>query len=261
MLFKDQMGFSLALDKIPQRIVSLVPSQTEYLCSLGLEKKIVGITKFCVHPASCYSSKVRVGGTKNFDLEMIKLLNPDLIIANKEENTESLIIQLRRFYPVWISDIHTLDDACEMMLHLGDIFHQSDKATEIVTDIVQQFSALKTLEKPQTAAYFIWRKPYMSVNKNTFIHDMLSRCGFQNVFADFEKDYPEVLAEEIHLVQPDVILLSSEPYPFKEKHIAELKEISPKSKIVLVDGEMFSWYGSRMLQSVPYFHQLQHQLF
>src|SRR5690606_4537633 len=127
-------------------------------------------------------------------------------------NTEQLIIQLRRFYPVWISDIHTLDDACEMMLQLGDIFNKSERATEIVTNIIQQFSTLKTPENTTTAAYLIWRKPYMSVNKNTFIHHMLSNCGFQNVFADFQKDYPEVMAEEIHLAQPDVIFLSSEPY-------------------------------------------------
>ncbi len=261
MLFKDQMGFSLALDKTPQRIVSLVPSQTEFLCDLGLEKSIMGITKFCIHPESNYKTKVRVGGTKNFDIETIRLLNPDIIIANKEENTEELVINLKRIFPVWISDVHTVQDACNMMQQLGVVFDKSNTAETIINEIQQQFDAFSASSLQKSVAYFIWRKPFMTVTKNTFIHDILTRAGFRNVFADAEKDYPEITPEQIAMAQPDFIFLSSEPYPFKEKHVAELKEISPSSKIVLVDGEMFSWYGSRMLQTVPYLNQLMQQLF
>lgn len=257
MIFQDQMGFVINLDKTPQRIVSLVPSQTEFLCDIGLEQNLVGITKFCIHPESCYRSKTRVGGTKDFNIEAIRQLQPDIIIANKEENTESLVLQLREEFPVWISDVRDVPSALEMMSQLGDILNRKEQTQTIVTKITSDFAHLTALANPKTVAYLIWRQPFMSINKNTFIHDVLQRAGFTNVFASKEQDYPALTLEELAAIAPDLIFLSSEPYPFKEKHIAELQAICPRSQILLVDGEMFSWYGSRMLQTPAYLSKLQ----
>lgn len=257
MIFQDQMGFVINLDKTPQRIVSLVPSQTEFLCDIGLEQNLVGITKFCIHPESCYRTKARVGGTKDFNIEAIRALHPDVIIANKEENTESLVLQLREEFPVWISDVRDVPSALEMMSQLGDIFNKKEKTQTLITKIALEFTHLNALASSKTVAYLIWRNPFMTINKNTFIHDVLQRAGFTNVFAPKEQDYPAFTLEELAGWAPDLIFLSSEPYPFKEKHIAELQAVCPNSKIILVDGEMFSWYGSRMLQTTAYLNKLQ----
>lgn len=256
---KDQMGYVTSLNNI-QRIVCLVPSITELLCELGLEDKIVGITKFCIHPESCYRSKIRVGGTKDFDIETIKLLQPDIIIANKEENDKELLLRLKLIYPVWISDVKTVEDAKEMILMLGDVFNSEEKASQIVNNINFEFDKLDSLKKKYKAAYLIWKNPYMSINKDTYIHDLLEKCGFENLFSKSDVRYPKISEELLKKSKPDVILLSSEPYPFKEKHLEELTKLCPKSRIFLVDGEMFSWYGSRMKFAPQFFNQLIQKL-
>lgn len=250
------MGWLVTIPENINRIVSLVPSQTEFICSLGLEKKIVGITKFCIHPESCYRSKIRVGGTKDFDLESIRLLNPDIIIANKEENEKDQVLKLKTIYPVWISDVKNYNDAREMMLGLGNVLGKDEKANEIVRKIDHNFSYLNPLKNRQRALYLIWRNPYMTINKHTFIHSMLDKCGFINVFANDKSRYPKVTKSTIADKKPDVILLSSEPYPFKEKHFDEIHELYPDAKIFLVNGEYFSWYGSRLIKSAVYFNKL-----
>jgi len=252
----DQMNFIISVPEQLQRIVSLVPSQTEFLCDLGLEKNIVGITKFCIHPTSCYKTKVRVGGTKNFSLESIRLLNPDIIIANKEENDEEKILKLKSYYPVWISDVRTLDQAIDMMQRLGKVFKKEDKAQEIIRKITLNFSNLQPLNRTLRVAYFIWRNPYMTINSDTFIHDMIRLCGFENCFAHEKARYPQVTEAMLKAADPEVIFLSSEPYPFKEKHFEEIRMVCPKARIFLVNGEMFSWYGSRLIQSPAYFQKL-----
>lgn len=253
---QDQLKWFVTVKKDIQRIVSLVPSQTEYLCSLGLEDKIVGITRFCIHPESCYRSKVRVGGTKDFDLESIRLLNPDIIIANKEENEEGQVLKLKSMLPVWISDVRNYDQAIDMMCRLGTVFQKEEKADEVIRKVQHNFSFLKPLSNPLKVMYFIWRKPYMTVNKETFIHSMLAICGFENVFAAHRSRYPKVTEADLLSKKPDVILLSSEPYPFREKHLQEIQEIYPHARILLVDGELFSWYGSRLIHSPAYFNKL-----
>jgi ABC-type Fe3+-hydroxamate transport system substrate-binding protein len=256
----DQMGYSTAVPTEINRIVCLVPSITELLCHLGLEDKIVGITKFCIHPSSCYQSKVRVGGTKDFDIESIRLLNPDIIIANKEENQKDLLITLKKYFPVWISDVETTEQALEMIEMLGVVLKKTTEANDLVKKINFNFDKIETLPNDIYAAYLIWKKPYMSINGNTYIHHMLKRCGIKNVFSASPSRYPKITAELLKKAQPDVILLSTEPYPFKEKHFAELQEICPKARIFLVNGEMFSWYGSRMLKAPVYFNQLLQKL-
>lgn len=242
----------------PKRIISLVPSQTELLYDLGLEDRLVGLTKFCIHPIGLKSNKTIVGGTKNLDFNKIAALEPDLIIGNKEENQQDQVEQLMDRYPVWMSDINTLKDAIDMIIAIGRITNKEPTAKDMVDEIIDSFEDLPTVAQPKSVAYLIWRKPYMVAAAGTFIDDMLQRAGFVNVF-NKEERYPEKTAAEIALAQPAFIFLSSEPYPFKDQHIEELKRICPEATITLVDGELFSWYGSRLLLSASYFAKLQTQ--
>ncbi|MBV8253743.1 MAG: ABC transporter substrate-binding protein [Chitinophaga sp.] len=255
MHFTDQLQRNIVLEKAPERIISLVPSQTELLYSLGLEEQVVGITKFCVHPNAWFRSKTRVGGTKQVNMETVRSLKPDLIIANKEENTKADIELLMEEYPVWVSDIHTLEDAYGMMAGIGAITHTSHRAAAMIAEISQDFAALQPLPRPLSAAYFIWRQPWMVAGGDTFIQQMLQACGIRNVFGELTR-YPEITVAQLKASQCDLVLLSSEPYPFKEKHIAELQEMVPEATILLVDGEYFSWYGSRLKGAPAYFSGL-----
>jgi ABC-type Fe3+-hydroxamate transport system substrate-binding protein len=257
--FTDQLQNSIFLPEKPRRIVSLVPSQTELLFDLGLENEVVGVTKFCIHPAEKVKTKTKIGGTKNFNFETIDALQPDLIIGNKEENYQEGIEQLAEKYPVWMSDIFTLEDALNMIRKIGELTGTAQNATKIAGKIEAGFTNLVKPEQEISAAYFIWKNPYMAVGCNTFINNILQRCGFRNVFEN-ETRYPEISIEMLQESKPEVILLSSEPYPFKEKHLQEFQEILPEAKVMIVDGEMFSWYGSRLLQAPAYFQQLTSEL-
>ena len=254
MIFIDQMNRSIFLDQPPKRIISLVPSQTELLIDLGLTNNIVGITKFCIHPKNITDKITKVGGTKNFSLERIKMLQPDLIIANKEENDEVNLTKLSKEYPVWISDVKNLNDCTEMIKQLGAITLKTSESNNIVKKINEKFNSLTSLSKNTKAViYLIWNNPYMSINKDTFINDMIEKCGYKNLCSHLSDRYPIISIEKIKELNPELIFLSSEPFPFKEKHQKELKNIFPNTKIYIVDGEMFSWYGSRILKSVDYF--------
>ena len=248
----DQIGYQISLEVFPKRIISVVPSQTELLYDLGLENEVVGITKFCIHPKKWFETKVRVGGTKTLDLEKIKQLKPDLIIANKEENTKKQIKELQQHFSVWTSDIRNLADSLEMIKQVGLITNTESKAKEIVSKIEKDFEHLSSIKKqPKSTLYFIWKDPYMSIGATTFIHDVMERAGFINVI-ETQENYPIITEEEIRTINPQLILLSSEPYPFKEKHIKQFEKICPNAQILLVDGELFSWYGSRLTKTVNY---------
>lgn len=239
----------------PRRIVSLVPSQTELLYDLGLEAETVGITKFCVHPEHWFRSKTRVGGTKTVSHDKVAALQPDLILANKEENVQEQIEALKDIAPVWVSDIHTLDDALVMIRTIGALTFREDKAEAIAGRIAKDFEALQRPATAPEALYMIWRNPWMSAGRDTFIHDLLQRAGLRNACKDLTR-YPVLSQEEIIARAPSLVLLSSEPYPFKEQHVKELNAWLPAAKILLVDGELFSWYGSRLLHSAAYLRQL-----
>jgi len=255
MIFRDQIGHQIKLQELPKKIISVVPSQTELLYDLGLENEVIGITKFCIHPNNWHKTKERVGGTKTLNIDKIKGLSPDLIIANKEENTKEQIELLQELYPVWTSDIFNLKDSLQMIETIGAITNREKKSKEIIEKIDVEFGKLREFNKYKTALYLIWKNPYMSIGKTTFINDMMSRAGLVNVL-NKEERYPELSINQITKLNPEIILLSSEPYPFKEKDIKEFEEMCPQSKILLVDGEMFSWYGSRLLKSVSYFVDL-----
>jgi ABC-type Fe3+-hydroxamate transport system substrate-binding protein len=253
-VFHDQLNRVVSLPAVPKRIVSVVPSQTELLFYLGLDAEVIGITKFCIHPSRKFKTVTKVGGTKQLNIEQIKALKPDLIIANKEENERGQIEELMNVCPVWISDINNLDSALDMILGVGGIINQKDEALALCADILKQFSDVKLPILNLRVAYLIWRKPYMVAGMDTFIDSLLQKCGLTNVFkAD---RYPQVTSEEIIITNPDVVFLSSEPYPFKQKHIDEFKTMLPDAVIVLVDGEMFSWYGNRLLYAPAYFKEL-----
>lgn len=263
-MYQDQMQNDVHLKHSPKRIISLVPSQTELLHALGLESEVVGITKFCIHPKNWFETKKRIGGTKQFDFDEIESLQPDLILGNKEENEESQIRQLQNNFPVWMSDIHTLEESLEMIVSIGEIVDREERATQICSEIIANFHALKELSKQastRTCAYLIWKNPYMAAGPNTFIDSMMKELHLQNIFST--QRYPEVSVDELRALAPELVLLSSEPYPFSEKHIHELQSQLPTSKILLVDGEMFSWYGSRLVLAPHYFSEilanLEHQ--
>jgi ABC-type Fe3+-hydroxamate transport system substrate-binding protein len=253
--FTDMMGNNISLDAYPQRIVSVVPSQTELLYSLKLEDEVVGITKFCVHPNDWFRNKKRVGGTKTLKIEEIVALKPDVVIANKEENTQSDIEQLQKCLPVWVSDIQTVSDAYSMIMGIGTLVNRVALARQIVAQVQQDFSLIPPIFKDKKIAYFIWKNPWMVAAKNTFVDAVLCDLGAINVFENFPR-YPEVSNDMIRSSGADIVLLSSEPFPFGEQHIAELQALLPRAKILLVDGEMFSWYGSRLLHLKQYISEL-----
>ena len=252
--FKDQIGREVEITQEPKRIISLVPSQTELLFDLGLGEEVVGITKFCVHPKEWFRSKTRVGGTKQLQLEKIKALQPDLVIANKEENVQEQIEALALDFPVWISDVNKLEGALEMISGVGEIVGRKVEAAAINNLIKGLFNELIPPKKTR-AAYFIWKDPYMTAGGDTFINDMMERAGFENIFSD-QIRYPEISIEQMKKLNCQVLLLSSEPFPFKQKHIADLQPLLPETKMMLVDGEMFSWYGSRLIKAPGYFRKM-----
>ena len=248
----------MSLNK-PTRIISLVPSQTELLYDLGLRDEVIGITKFCIHPDEWFRRKKRVGGTKNVKLDLIKSLNPDLILANKEENIKEEIECLQNDFPVYVSEISTINEALQMIEDIGSLVHCQEKSMDIVNGIKAEMSTHHLAKKNNiNALYLIWQNPYMVAGNDTFINDMMLEAGFNNLVK--QNRYPIMTLEEIKLLNPAVIMLSSEPFPFADKHIHEWQMHLPNTKIILVDGELFSWYGSRMLKSFQYFRGLYEEL-
>jgi len=255
-VFTDQLGRTIELKQTPNRIISLVPSQTELLYDLGLDTEVIGITKFCVHPDKWFRTKTKVGGTKQLHIEKIKKLKPDLIIANKEENVKKQIEELEKHFPVWISDVNNLNDALYMIEAVGQIVSKKNEAEFLIKKIESAFSELKAPNIKLQTCYLIWKDPYMTVGGDTFINNMMEHAGFKNLLENKTR-YPEVTIAELQTANCQLLLLSSEPYPFAQKHIDELHTQLPNTKIILVDGEMFSWYGSRLLKAPAYFIQLQ----
>lgn len=258
MIFTDQLHRKITLPAIPQRIVSLVPSQTELLVDLGLELSLVGITKFCIHPPHLRKTKIVVGGTKQVNFDKIKALNPDIILCNKEENTQEMVLELEKITPVWVSDIKDIPDCLGMISAFGKLFQkeeQAEKITKTITENRDDFQSFIQNKPFRKTAYLIWKNPYMTVGADTFIDYLLRLNRFDNIYRCKPERYPEIREEELH--QAEVILLSSEPYPFKEKHIEEFQKTYPNKKIILADGEYFSWYGSRLQYAFAYFRELQ----
>jgi len=235
------------------RVISLVPSITEALFDLGLtENEIVGRTKFCIHPSEKVKNVAIIGGTKNLNLDKIRSLKPDLILANKEENVKEQVESLMKDFKVNVYNTETIEDNYYLLKNLGLLFNAEERAQIFNLKIYEILNQSK-LKYNVKAAYLIWNNPYMTVGSDTFIHHILTEIGFENIFKN-QTRYPEIKTED--LAEVDVIMLSSEPFPFKEKHITELKSFYPDKKIMIVDGEAFSWYGTHLAKCEIYFKEL-----
>lgn len=236
-----------------KRIISLVPSLSELLIDLGLKNRLIGRTRFCIHPSSKIDDIPVIGGTKNPNIAKLQKLEPDFILANLEENRKQDVEALRKLTHVEVTNINTIAEALDTISDLGQKLGVEEKSASLVSEIRKVLS-----QKPETnpikTAYFIWRDPWMVAANHTYIYDVMKEYGLVNVFGN-QNRYPEITLNHLQSEAPELILLSSEPYPFKEKHIEEIQSACPNSRIELVDGEWFSWYGSRML---PAFTNLTH---
>ncbi|MBC7525581.1 MAG: ABC transporter substrate-binding protein [Flavobacterium sp.] len=260
----DQLGKQFTFLNPPSRIISLVPSQTELLYDLGLEQSIVGITKFCIHPFHLKSAKMIIGGTKKVNFEKIKALQPDIIIANKEENTKEIVAALSKICAVWVTDIVTIENNLEMIASFGQLFNKRFEAQKWIDKINfahNEFLNFIKHKQHLKVAYFIWANPFMVAGNNTYINTMLQLNNFQNIYDNNSERYPEIIIKKIRIEgNPDVILLSSEPFPFKDEHAFEIGRCTHHAKTIFVDGEMFSWYGTRLFKAFSYFKQLHQKI-
>jgi ABC-type Fe3+-hydroxamate transport system substrate-binding protein len=252
---RDDLQRDVSLQFPPRRIVCLCPSLTETLCALGCAGQLVGRTRYCVHPADQARQVKLVGGTRDFDVDRIRAVSPDLIIADKEENPRPAVEALADSHPVFVCDVTDYESALRAITSLGELVDRAESAAALVRDIRQAF-ARPRLGKRQRVAYLIWRDPYMAAGGGTYIHALLDKCGFNNVCAGLPGRYPEVSIELLLQLDPSWILLSSEPFPFDQSHVAELAAQLPTARVINVDGQMFGWYGSRMLAAAGYLTRL-----
>lgn len=230
-----------------QKIISLVPSLTELLIDFGLKEQMIGRTRFCIHPEEEVGTIPIIGGTKNPRLESIIEMEPDLIIANKEENNKEDIEVLEKFAEIRLTEIDTIQDAILEISSLGEKLGVMVEARTLVNEITKLLDQ-RVFGEDRSVAYFIWKDPWMTVGHDTYIHDVLHKYHLNNVFG-LQKRYPKTSLDELKKKNPELILLSSEPFPFSKKHIQVVQEACPNAKVQLINGEWFSWYGSRMLKA------------
>lgn len=254
----DALGRAVALPAAPQRIVSLVPSLSELLAHLDLDVQTVGITRFCVLPPEWKQTKTVVGGTKQVRAERVAELQPDLILANKEENTRQDVEALAALAPVYVTDVATVEQAMAMIRAVGSLVDRADAADRLAGAVDAEFATLSAM-RPLRIAYLIWREPLMVAGGGTFIDDVLRRGSYENVFRERPR-YPEVSLDALRAAAPEVLLLSSEPFPFQEKHALQLRAELPHVRTQLVDGQLFSWYGSRIRETPAYLRELREEL-
>jgi ABC-type Fe3+-hydroxamate transport system substrate-binding protein len=251
---------------IPQltnpRIVSLVPSLTELLCDLGLSSWVVGRTGFCIHPADIVRSIPKIGGTKDVNVKKIRTLAPTHLIVNIDENEKPVVDQLAQFIP-HIVVTHPIAPRDNLALYrlLGAIFNAEQKAEELCAAFEQEYQALRSLPKypPQTMLYCIWKDPWMTVSRDTYIANMIAEIGWQcwtnDALTAPGVRYPKFEWSDEVVRKIDGVLLSSEPYRFTEVHVDALEQQIGKPA-QLVDGEMMSWYGSRAIGGLRYLREL-----
>ena len=260
---KDQLGREISLKTSPKRIISLVPSQTELLCDLALENELIGITKFCVHPYHLKSTKTIVGGTKKVDFEKIKALNPDFILCNKEENTYDFLPELEKIAPTYFSDVNSIQDSIHLISDLGFLLNRRTESVNLIAKInfkLNDFNIFIKDKPVRKVAYFIWANPWMVAGNDTYINELLKLNKFENIYSNMSR-YPKIEINKIrHDGDPEVIILSSEPYSFKDEHAMEIGNYTNRSITVFGDGELFSWFGSRLLLSFDYFKKLHEKL-
>ncbi|NJB82970.1 ABC transporter substrate-binding protein [Wenyingzhuangia aestuarii] len=263
MTFTDDLGNELSFEKKPKKIISLVPSITETLYDLNLEEFIIGVTKFCVHPVHFKHTKAIIGGTKTIKLEKIKELQPDIVFCNKEENTPEIVAQLQEFTQVYVTEISNIEDSKRMIANLGILLNRRTEADLLNRKIelkLEDFTNFITDFDIKKAAYFIWYNPWMVAANNTYINTLLNLNKFDNIYSNLEQ-YPEINPKRIrHDGDPEILFFSSEPFPFKDEHAFEISEYTNRSSAVFVDGEMFSWFGSRLIKAFDYFKVVRNRI-
>jgi iron complex transport system substrate-binding protein len=251
----DASGVALDQVEPPRRIVSLVPSITETLCHLGLADRLVGVTAYCVAPRDVVRSKTRIGGEKDPDLAAIRALQPDLVVANVEENVREHVETLREWgIPVWVTYPRTVADGLAMVRELGEVTGSDRRAEAILADLEPLYARVRAASarrRPVPVFYAIWRQPWMTISADTYIHDLLAVCGARNVFGDQPARYPTVTLDEMAARRPEVIVLPDEPFRFRRLHLedfvpyADVPAVRAR-RIHLVDGKPFSWHGPRV---------------
>lgn len=255
----DASGATLELERPPRRIVSLIPSTTETLCALGLADALVGVTAYCREPADVLRTKARVGGEKDPDLGRIRALEPDLVIANVEENRREHVEALRAFgIPIWVTYPRTVAEAIQMIRELGEVTGTDARAAELADELealYREVAAKTSARPPLRVFYAIWRNPYMTIGPDTYIHDVLRVCGAANVFGDRAERYPTVTLEEVAARRPETIVLPDEPFRFRPAHVKDFEPYPDvpavrEGRILLVDGKPFSWHGSRLAEAL-----------
>jgi len=256
----DDLGREVNIPFPPNRIISTVPSTTEFLFDLGMDEKVISRTRFCKYPKGKIEKLPNIGGPKDLYIDKIRLLNPDLILANEEENNKTQIEAMMAEFPVYVCKVRNFEEALQNILNTGKITGSEARAFEIANQIRAGFAKIPKTVQPLKALYLIWKNPYMTVGTDTFINSMLEKCGLVNVISNAKKRYPKLNPEEIQDLRPDVVLLSSEPFPFGEVNRIEIQNLLPNAEIELVDGEMFSWYESHLLKAHNYFAELIHKL-
>jgi len=262
-VLRDATGVALALPSPPRRIVSLIPSTTETLCALGLADALVGVTVYCREPRDVVARVTKIGGEKDPDLERIRSLAPDLVVANVEENVRAHVETLREWnIPVWVTYPRTVRESLQMIAELGALTGTATRAQAVLAELTPLYERVRAdaaqRERPRVF-YAIWRGPYMTINRDTYIHDMLATCGADNVFADHAERYPAVTLDEVAARRPDVILLPDEPFRFRAVHLGDFARYADvpavsRGRVRLVDGRPFSWHGPRLaeaLRTVP----------
>ncbi|MCZ2256878.1 ABC transporter substrate-binding protein [Sporosarcina sp. G11-34] len=249
----DHIGRTITYNFPPKRIISLCPGITETLYALKLDSEIIGRTKYCIYPKDKVKNAQVIGGTKEINIAIIRELNPDLIIVEKEENTKDIVEILEKYYPVYVAEVQSIPDAYRMITSIGDLTNRYIEASRLVAKIQTEFLTLPKLNKKR-AAYVIWNEPYMVAGKDTYIQSILDEMGFINPFTSMKSRYPIVTVEDFQDAKLDYVLLATEPYPFEEKHKEVFLKMMPNATPIIVDGEMF-WYGARMIKAAHYFKQ------
>lgn len=242
-----------------RRIVSLIPSITEILFAIGAGDRVVGCTIYCTEPAEGVATKTRVGGEKNPKLELIRDLGADLVIANVEENVREHVETLRAWgIAVHVTYPRTVAEGIRLVGELGELLEAGSRAREIETALRARHDEVRAAaagRRPRRVFCPIWRRPYMTINRDTYVHDMLAVAGGENVFASAAKRYPEVTLEEVAAAAPEVVLLPDEPYRFRAVHRGDFAAYPDlpavrDGRLPLVDGKLLSWYGPRIAEAL-----------
>ncbi len=251
MNFTDHLNRTVEINGVPQRVVSLVPSITETLADLGLAKHLVAVTRFCKYPLELTKLLPKAGGPKNIDIDKIVDLQPHLVIAVKEENDKEQVLKLAEQVPVIVFDINSVEDAFNMLDGLGAVFDRADVTAGVINSIKQKLEKYSPAGSYKKTMYLIWKNPWMAAGRSAFIGAMMKVAGFDNFISG---RYPQVSRQEFE--KANTLLLATEPYHFTESDRQQLLEEYPDKNVIIVDGEMFTWYGTHMLKAIDYFERL-----